>query len=488
MSTLIRQVGDQASVVLTAHPLQRVGAYALAALAAKATTGELADAKSPADVLPEELAAAVSVMVRDAENAAEAGRVGVGSFWLKASGAFFPNSPMNHRPTLGKRTRGENNARISAWRTMPDPATWPGVPCALCGRDAVAFHGKVDVPLIEAAGVHNAVPSGHGGLALCWPCVCCFHALPYAARLTGGPSSVVHSWEDQFVRRSVMRQLDATYRRIVTGSDPGKSKPNEHELTVLRRLRDYDHPLAADVELLVFSNDNRGASLSRHSLGVPLAEWLRTTLRDPARKRGWQRLVAAYTDKKLHGSRPLAYDAFHRPTRIFVVATSRLTAADGLRAVVHFDRSLAALCCSFVREVMQVNQADIELVETLAGNIAARIAAEERAGALTTFRHQSVKASGLMSWLERESLLATLGRKGAATPSGDPFYTAAQFRLLFDFDGQGWLYRRLLVVAVLEALHSHPTWPPPDAVQKAAELGEAADFHNDNELDDEAGA
>lgn len=228
-------VAEQVRIVLTAHPLQRVGAFALAA--DHPSIGSVADVPAPEDLGPDAFGHAVTTMARHAADAAEAGRTGRDSFWLKASGAFFPNSKMNHRPTLGKRTRAENDQRVHEWRTMPEPARWPGVPCALCGRSAVGFYGKVDVPLADAAGYCNTTARGHLGLALCWPCVCCFHALPYGTRLTGGPSAAVHSWDDAFLRSATVRQVGRTRRQIAAEAGPEPSGRHDHERTALLSIR-----------------------------------------------------------------------------------------------------------------------------------------------------------------------------------------------------------------------------------------------------------
>lgn len=466
VSTATAAVGGRAAqraVVLTAHPLQRVGAFALAALAAE----EPVDAPHPAEMGAEEFDGAVEVMIEDACLAAEYGRRGKDSFWLKSSGAFFPNSKMNHRPTLGKRPRAENDGRIRAWRTMPEPAAWPGVPCALCGREAAGFYGKVDVPLIDAAGYCNSTPRGHGGLALCWPCVCCFHALPYGTRLTGGPSTAVHSWDDDFLARTTLEQTDTTSREITGERKPDPSGRYQHERTALLAIRRYEQPIRAGVELMVFSNDNRGASLGLYGLEEPLAEWLRSTLREPVFRRAWRSLIAAYEKPPVVGNRRLAWDAFHGPGRIFIAAAACLTGGRGLRAVARFDRPLADLSVSFLREVMDVNQADVDQVERLAREVAAEIREENSAGALMTFRVACRKPIDLQKWLEKKAVLRAL--RPSPTARRGPLVDTAQFRLLFDPDGQGWLYRRLLLVAVLGALHELG-WTPQNAEDELAAL------------------
>lgn len=453
----------QMSIVLTAHPLQRIGAFALAAVVAEEPLATV----HPTALAEDGFTRAVEVMARDACRAAEEGRRGQDSFWLKASGAFFPNSKMNHRPTLGKRTRAENDGRIREWRTMPAPSGWPGVPCALCGRDAVGFYGKVDVPLVDAAGYCNSTPRGHGGLALCWPCVCCFHALPYGTRLTGGPSTAVHSWDDAFLRTATVERVGTTRREITAERKPEPSGRYQHERTALLAIRRYELPLRAGVELMVFSNDNRGASLGLYGMEEPLAEWLRSTLREPALRDGWRSLIAAYTVPPVAGNRRLARDAFHRPWRIFLTAADRITHGRGLRAVVRFNRPLAALSYSFLREVMDVNQTDVDEVERLARQVAAEIAGDDSAGALMKFRVACRNVVALQKWLERQAVGRALRR--SKTAQDGPLLTTVQFRLLFDPDGQGWLYRRLLLIAVLAALHE-VGWEPGDAAEQLAEI------------------
>ncbi len=59
-----------------------------------------------------------------------------------------------------------------------------------------------------------------------------------------------------------------------------------------------------------------------------------------------------------------------------------------------------------------------------------------------------------------------------AAGTASPLLTTTQFRLLFDPDGQGWIYRRLLLIAVLNALHAQG-WSPKDAAEALADLPEA---------------
>jgi hypothetical protein len=55
-----------------------------------------------------------------------------------------------------------------------------------------------------------------------------------------------------------------------------------------------------------------------------------------------------------------------------------------------------------------------------------------------------------------------------------PLITTAQFRLLFDPDGLSWAYRKLLVIGVLQELHTLG-WQPKDAAEAATEVDEEPD-------------
>jgi hypothetical protein len=457
-------VEEQSAVRLTPHPLQRVGAHALAAIAAGKGSRPI-----PLDQLtPDLFDEAVARMTKDAIRAAKAGK---DDFWRKSTYALFPNSKINH-PSAGKRSVLENEKLIRAWRTMPEPASWPGVPCSLCGADAVGFYGKVDVPLVESELYRNTTPAGHEGLALCWPCVCCFHALPYGCRLTGGPSAAVHSWDDEFLPRATGWRFQRTIKEIELGRPNKAPGRYENELVALVGLRRYELPMRAGVELLVFNNDNRGASIAAYSLEQPLAEWLRSTVRRPELRSGWRELLRAYAFPPVTGVRRLASDAFHRPSRIFTTMVDRLTGtprqrqpetgvstagraaaggddvgvpvanrADGgpggsapevgrsnvaidtgmpggavagrggepdpaeqSRPLTRFHPDLKALCFSYATEVMHVLQKDVDALVALARNIAKEIADENSAGALRGFRAELHRPRRLQNWLERRAV------------------------------------------------------------------------------------
>ncbi len=84
-------VTQRGPVTLTSHPLQRVGAFALMALA-----GVDDPDRDPESLTPAKFEVAVAVMRADVAATAELPDTKAsGAFWLSASYLLWPNSPMN---------------------------------------------------------------------------------------------------------------------------------------------------------------------------------------------------------------------------------------------------------------------------------------------------------------------------------------------------------------------------------------------------------
>jgi hypothetical protein len=449
---------EQAELSLTAHPLQRVGAYVLAALAKSLDPDKVRAEvfQNVADLLCDD--AIRAALVRDSKR----------DFWLKCSYSFFPNSKMNHLSN-GKKDDDTVISAVTAWRTLPSPDTWPDVGCVLCGRSAVKFFGKTDVALAESDLYRNTTPRGHQGMALCWPCVVCFYALPYGCRLTGGTSAVLHSWDGDFLAATVARQVGVN-RRIfeLGGAEPVESLARE--VIALKMLRHYPNPMRGGVELLAFSNNNRGQTLDIYAMDQPLAEWLRRTEQLPARRRGFQALLRAHKTADQPGVVGLARNAFREPARIVGACTRYLASAAERGAIPEWTGDLAALCFSFAIEVMRVNQKDLTEIRTTAARVASLFDTETRGGKLKEF-HATLKAPTRMrSWLLRRGVeWALTGPKDA----DGPLVTTRGMELLFDPgpDVQAWFNRQMLLVAVLEQLH-RTGWRPVDGEKVAEEMAE----------------
>ncbi|MCX4825996.1 hypothetical protein OG883_40685 [Streptomyces sp. NBC_01142] len=435
-------LGTQSRLVLTAHPLQRIGAYALAALV---------DCDRPEDLAPEDFNDAVeqidghaiqAALLRDSK--------AINGFWLKCSLSLFPNSPMNHNSN-GRKSDDAIRERIRTWHALADPATWPGVSCVLCGRPAVDFFGHRDVVLAESVSYRNTTPRGHEGMALCRPCHVCFYALPYGSHLTGGSSVAVHSWDERFLRRAVTRQVDRSLRIAETG-DPSRRQTDVREVVALTSLRRYGERVTDGVDLLVYNNFNGKPSLEAHSLEQPLAEWLRMTSRAPKLRRGFTALLLAHATKTDAGVVALARNAFRDPARILGRGVRYL---GGLVTTTAPDRErvadLAALLYSFTTEVTLMNEKDLSEIRLTAGRIARLLSEETSGGKLRRFRADLKDSPKLRSWLTSHGVQwAIKPPKG----SEGPLATERAFTLLFapGADNPAWFHRDLLLVGVLEEL------------------------------------
>ena len=375
---------------------------------------------------------------------------------------------MNHNAQL-KKSSDELEAGIKEWRTPPDPSSWPGVRCVLCGRAAVGFYGKVDIPLAESRLYRNTTPRRHTGLALCWPCVCSFYALPYGCQLTGGLSIALHSWDERFLAHTVARQVRRNHQHITLGK-PTKSLPGR-EVVALRALRRYEQRLTAGVELLVFSNNNKGQTLQIHSLEQPLAEWLRKTAQRSALRPGFAALLRAHATDKSPGIVGLARNAFRDPQQIPATCARYLAGRVDRSGLVPGDATdLATLCFSFVLEVMWMKKGDLDELKATAQGVALLLSQEASAGKLKEFGSTLREPVRLQAWLRTRAVAWTLSPPENVDR---PLLSTHAFQLLFDTgsDTPAWFHRQLLFIAVLEELH-RLGWRPEDAAEVAKEIRE----------------
>ncbi len=448
---------DRLRLVLTPHPLQRVGAYALAALARPRPE----DAVDVEGVDAEGFARAMEIVARNAARAALKESKAPDGFWQKVSLSFFPNSPMNHPGRRkGKNDQGLSKsdadvmAAVRAWLSEPEGHS-PGVDCVLCGRAAVGFYGKRDVALAQSEAYRNTTPRGHEGMALCWPCVASFYALPYGCQLTGGSSVALHSWAEPFLANTIARQVARNLVLAEFGREADKDG-DRREIVALRALRAYAQPLTDGVEMLVFNNNNRGQLLDSYSLTQPLAEWLRRSSRISGRRAGFEVLVRAHTTENVRGLLALARNAFRDPARVVsrgVQGMALLLGRQGSDPVVL--KGLAKLLTTFAIEVMQVNEADLAEIRSTGHKVAAVLSADEGLGSLRELRAKVRSPKDLRLWLTRQAVVwAGVGSGAQDVRDRGPLVSERGFVLLFDpgSDNAAWLHRDLLLVTVLEEL------------------------------------
>ncbi|WP_381805448.1 hypothetical protein [Streptomyces niveus] len=449
-------------VVLTASPLQRVGAFALAALVKVA---------HPEELTAEQFTAAVDKMTghllvtADVAKAADAG-----GFWLSASYMLWPNSKIN--PTArGKQSPAERQKLIEQWRKVPDRADWPGVPCAYCDRPACKWFGKVDIPLGASSEHRNTTAPGHGGTPLCYPCVASLWAFPYGAHLSGGRAAVIHSWDDAFLgpvtRMAVQRTLAAA-QAPVAKTKPG---PYARELAVLGAVRAYGQRVHSGVELIVLSNSNKEQLLQTQEMSQPIAEWLRSTTTRTDRRAGYQALVAAQAAKAVPGEAFLAKRAFGDPAGILHRTAAYLLDRVSATGVLQAETAgLAPLVYSYCIEVLNMDEKDVVRLRDLAGRLAALLGQDSRPGPFGGFVRANAKGGDLYGWFRSQSVQWLLKTRPAGMPR--TLLPVQDYRLLFD-DERAWSHRRLLVFAVMEAL-VEAGWQPKGSAEELEDIADVA--------------
>ncbi|MFN2495839.1 MAG: hypothetical protein ABR608_08015 [Pseudonocardiaceae bacterium] len=451
MTAQLNAMDTQRTVVLTPHPLQRVGAFALA---------ELVDVEHPDQLQPEQFDQALHLMTQQLLATAEVETSKEpNGFWLGVSYLLWPNSAMN-TTNRKKLLPAQRRERIGEWRALPDQARWPGVPCSLCGRPACGYYGKVDVPLGASTAYRNTTPRDHAGLALCFACVSSFHALPYGCQIGGGRAAALHSWDEDFLQRTVIVQVGRTRREAMVGAQPTETSSYWREVTALRHLRNHPRRLSAGVQLIVFSNSNKEQVLDEHAMDQPLAEWLRSTVRDPQRRLGFRYLVRAHRIKEVRGTAMLARRVFRTPEQVLTRAARFLRAVAAESSAVPGEVThLVPLVFSYAIEVLQVNDKDVGRIRQLAGHIAETLKPHRERGVLKGYENAHRDTRRLQEWLRKRAVSWTLS---PPDDRGEPFVSSEQWRLLFDPDGRGALHRDLLFISVLEQLHQHG-WRADDA-------------------------
>ncbi|TYK52600.1 hypothetical protein FXF68_02180 [Actinomadura decatromicini] len=395
-----------------------------------------------------------------------------GGFWLGASYLLWPNSKLN--PTArGKQSPSERERLIREWRTRPEPKDWPEVPCAYCGRAACGWYGKVDIPLGASVAHRNTTAPGHEGTPLCYPCVASLWAFPYGSSLAGGRAALMHSWDDEFLAKMTAATVDETLRRASAGTSKGaKPGPYARELWVLHAVRGYSRRITSGVELIVLSNSNKEQLYAAQELSRPVAEWLRTTNKDSERRAGYPVLVATQETKQVPGEAFLAKRAFTRPPQVLDIAIghvlSRISAAVPVPAE---TTALAPLLYSYCREVLTMDDKDVERIRELAGRLAALLGQDSRPGPFRDFIRANGKGGNLYGWFRSKGVDWLLFPRPKDTPP--VLLPVPEYRLLFE-DERSWSWRRLLVFAVLEAL-AEAGWEPKGSQEELQEIKDLAD-------------
>ncbi|AUA14986.1 hypothetical protein GTZ89_02660 [Streptomyces sp. SID8382] len=420
---------------LTPHPLQRAGAYAIAAIA---------KAAHPEKVTGEQFDQVVQRMISDLVATSTVAKGQAGWYLLGISYTLWPNCALHYK---SKRTP----EGIAAWRSVPPAQAWPGVPCSLCGRPACDWYGNVDIPLGASVEHRNTTAPDHQGTPLCFPCVTSFHALPYAFTAGGGVLYGVHSWDERFMARATSAAVPGNQRHMMVRGDLKKDAGAfPVEFAALRALRWWDKRITAGVQAIQFSNSTRDMKFRVEDMGQPLAEWLRSTASDTHRRAGFRFLARAQATAKVSGLRMLAWRAFNQPGQIPSRASGwlrdQITETGRIPAAVPH---LAPLIRTYLTEVLHVLEKDVGHVTTIARRIADVVTADDDKR-LKKFVVATRRPNDLKGWLR--SQIADWAKKRPAEAANEPFITVPQWRVLFDSGNTSWSARELLFVAVFEDL------------------------------------
>ncbi|MEV0037658.1 hypothetical protein [Streptomyces sp. NPDC050804] len=431
----MKRVSAQDELRLTPHPLQRAGAYAIAAIA---------KAAHPEEVTGDQFDRVVERMISDLIATSSIAKGNAGWYLMGISYILWPNCALHYKT---KRTP----EGLTAWRTMPPADKWPGVPCSLCGRPACAWYGNVDIPLGASIEHRNTTAPDHRGTPLCFPCVTSFHALPYVFTAGGGVLYGVHSWDEKFMRRVAHSAIAPNVRNMITRRNLKRDGGSfAVEFAALKALRWWDSRISAGVQAIQFSNSTRDMKFRIEAMEQPLAEWLRSTASDTNRRTGFRYLAHTQATAKVPGLRMLAWRAFNRPEQIPSKATGwlrdRITDTGSIPAAVPH---LAPLIRAYLTEVLHVLEKDVGHVTTVARRIADVVSAHDDKR-LKKFVVATRRPNDLKGWLRNE--IADWAKKRPADSANDPFVTVPQWRVLFDSGNTSWSARELLFVAVFEEL------------------------------------
>ncbi|WP_240529480.1 hypothetical protein [Streptomyces antioxidans] len=266
----------------TSHPLQRVGAWAVAVLAERRT---------PEEVTETDLGTVASRLVDDVSSAAMAPKGTPTYDWWKVLFALYPNSKATH----SKRPRDRAVLKVAvAEMFTADDMHASTLPCTFCGAPASAVWAKSTLPMFDTNKALNTLPSRVAGWPVCRGCRIAAWALPYGAWVTAGSATVL-SCEEEVAERSFVARNVRRAQRIMHLGFSGLHSGARAELVAVRAMRSLRAGLPAASALWSFKNDNQEPWLrvSRTRRAVPA--FLATVEGNAELRRGWRLLEVALT-------------------------------------------------------------------------------------------------------------------------------------------------------------------------------------------------
>jgi hypothetical protein len=458
---------------LTPHPLQRVGAFAVACLAGRAGV----DAVTGAD-----LDTVSKAVQRDAVAAARAGKHGPGSYWQKVLGAAFPNAPATHPG----RARRDVAAELAVFLDRPATPGVAGFPCVLCARPADRVVGKDRFPLVASVLYRNTTAPGVPGWPLCWPCLVTGWAMPYGATYLRGQLVVFDASDHELLGYLTGRAVQENRRYVSVDQVAAPVRLERPTTVVFRALRAYPEPPQSGVRMLVFRNDNRGAQLRSHRIAQHRCAFLvGLDARDRAAALGLRAVCRAFdasgpdgTVRRL-GENVAAASLLEQPEHGFLSTARRALLGVLSSPDTDAPATIPALARRYGKEVLNVSTVDSGRIEQVSERVAALIGNGEVRGPLREFTDASRSPRKLTSWFRRRAVDRLI-----TDPQAGPLLEPADYELLFQEGADGFVARDLLFFAVIARLHERGWGRSLDQATRAELAAELADA-NTGDIDDQ---
>ncbi|OEV27502.1 hypothetical protein AN219_22700 [Streptomyces nanshensis] len=238
-------------------------------------------------------------------------------------------------------------------------------------------------------------------------------------------------------------------------------------------VRAYGQRITAGVELIVLSNSNKEQLLTTAELDQPIAEWLRSTRKDARSQASYNALAATQATKQVPGEAFLAKRAFTRPEQVVDFAVSHLLNQISATVLVPAEtRVLGPLVYSYCREVLTMDDKDVEQIKALARRLAKLLGQDPRPGPFRDYIRANTKGGNLHAWFRTTAVDWLLLPRPEGMESESVLLPVHSYRLLFE-DERSWSWRRLLVFAVLEAL-AEDGWQPKGSQGELREITDLA--------------
>lgn len=463
----------------TPHPLQRLGAFSLAALAHQRHPDELhVDTFGQAvETMTEHLvSAAAFAKAKDAKGAAMPG-----AFWLACGSWLWPNQPgFSHPGNRVKRTASERADAARTWRAPPEPHAWPDADCVLCHRPAVGHYDKTNIPLAASGSYINTTAPGTRGWALCWGCLTSMWAAPYGSLIHAGACVSLVSADDHQQAAFTTRQVRRTRRIAQTGNNQPLTGQFLREQYTVRHIRELTtDQIHAGVQLIVWSNHNQTPECTPHLLDTETVRWLHSTAR-PDRATAWADLCRVFHTPKATGFAALSTTILNQPSTVPTRVINHLLSRANDTTIPAAATRLTPLITSYAEEVLNMPAEPRDDILTLAEAITSLITADKASGTaspLSGFIEKSKTPGTFKDWLMNRGVHWAKNH-----PTSGPLFTTRQFELLFSpRDEHTWWWRQLLRAAVVSKLGERG-YVPTDDDTAPTDTAQAADFDTTEDL------